>query len=64
MTEPELRKKCNLGPKDLISTNIGMLDILTVEKNTVTFGIIDNGRTFTDSCDSVIKKMEMLNAKN
>lgn len=63
MTEQEFREKCGLGPKQLISTNLGLADILGVGKDPktgeekVALGFLANGKVITESIKSVIGKL-------
>jgi hypothetical protein len=58
MTEAELREACGLGPNDLISSNLGFLDILCVRHDVVTIGVVASGNTITESTESVIAKLK------
>lgn len=57
MTEAELREKCGLEPGELISTNLGFLDILCVADGMVSLGVMADGHVIRESCSSVIDKL-------
>jgi hypothetical protein len=59
MTEAELREECNLGPHELIDTNIGALDLMGVnDKDEAILGIVATGKVITEPVKSFITKMK------
>lgn len=58
MKEIELRKKCGLKDGELINTNLGYLDILSIKNDIVTLGILATGQTFQESAESIILKLK------
>lgn len=64
MTEAELREKCNLGPGELINTNLGLLDLMGLNgKGEAVLGMLATGEIVTESVNSVIKKLKDFKAK-
>ncbi len=58
MTEAELREKCGLEKDGLVnSVNLGLLDILKVEGNFVTFGVLASGDVVAVPVETVISKL-------
>ena len=63
MTEAELREECNLKPHELISTNLGMLDLMGVnDKNEAILGIVATGKIIREPVKSVIAKLKNFKA--
>jgi hypothetical protein len=59
MTETELREECNLGPCELISTNLGVLDLMGVnDKNEAILGVVATGKIIREPVKSVIAKLK------
>lgn len=59
MTEAELRKECNLGPCELINTNLGVLELMCVnDKDDAVLGMLATGEIIVEPVKSVIAKMK------
>jgi len=63
MDEMELREKCGLKKHELISSNLGFIDILSVKNNEVTLGVLATGNTIIEGVDSVISKMKAVHKR-
>lgn len=57
MTEKELRDRCGLKDGELINTDLGLMDILSVKEDKVSLGLLASGRVIVETADSVIKKL-------
>lgn len=56
MTEKELRDKIGIGPNDLFSTNLGMIDIFGVKDGKISYGFLASGNVMTESIESFMSK--------
>lgn len=57
MTITELRDKLKLKTGELISTNIGFIDLESVKDDIVTIRVLASGNTLKESIKSVILKL-------
>ena len=56
MTANELREKIGLGPGELLDTNRGPLDILSVNGDKVTYGFLTEHSPITENIESFISR--------
>jgi len=54
MTEKELREKLYLKEGELINTNRGAMDILSVENDIVTYGFVAGGKPMSESVEAFL----------
>lgn len=58
MSEKELREAIGIKPNVLINTNLGHMDILSVEDDVVHLGFLATGRQQSMSVTDFIKRMK------
>ena len=58
MNVEKLRKHLKIGPKELINTNRGPLDILSVQDGKVTYGFLAEAKTMQESIEGFLKHFE------
>ena len=58
MTEEEPRKKIGIGENELVNSTRGLIDIMAVKGDRITYGFLATGVLESSTIDEFIKKCE------